>query len=172
MAPRTVKAAFFYLRVLMMLEVLLFGASLLVHLSVLFGTERLYINCGDVLFRGSVFIGISVVAFANDVRWRQQIKTCPSWMWKGALGLGIYSLIAFVQVILSQHKASSDPTFAFSAIPLAFDAIGICVIYSVVAQSVVTSELIKRTLQSVLVLAALGIMFCLSRTTLLHTLTK
>src|SRR5438105_14130591 len=88
------RLAYVYIGALLALQVLLFAASLLLHLSVFIsGPNEAYAKFGPSLFRASVFVGSPLIAFVRNGMWTDQIKSCPKWMWKGALGLGVYSLL-------------------------------------------------------------------------------
>jgi hypothetical protein len=96
--------AYAYVRTLLVLETLLFAASLLLHLSVFItGPNENYARYGLPFFRATVIVGIPVIAFVRDGLWKNQIKSCPKWMWRGTLILGVYALlIAGAQTIFSE----------------------------------------------------------------------
>ncbi len=102
--------AYAYVWLLLVLDSLLFIASCLLHLSVLFGTRSLFAEFGPALFRGTVIVGVPVVAFIKDnFRWRDQVKTCPGWMWNTTFALGVYSLaILCLQVFFPEGPSISD----------------------------------------------------------------
>lgn len=158
-----VRLAQVYVRTLFMVEVLLFAASLLLHLSVfIVGQTQAYAKFGMPLFRATVIIGIPVTAFVVDGNWLNQIKICPKWMWKGSLTIGIYALlITCVQTVFSEG-AFFEQALAVSGLPLGFDAISICVLNSVRRPDYLKqSEIVRRALHSV-VFAALGVIVFLA----------
>ena len=131
-----VRLAYFDVRLFFALESLLVTASLVVHVSLFFmGATPANLKYSSVLFRGAVIVGIPVTAFIKDgVRRIDQIKSCPRWMWKGALILGIYGPLTLVLQLVCFGQGSSfevNPTFMTSGFPLAFEAISICILYAV-----------------------------------------
>ena len=80
-------------------------------------------------------------------------------MWKGALGLGVYSLlIACVQMFFSARPIVEQITI--SGFPLAFDAIFVCILYSVLwADYLQKSELVLRTLESIASVILIVVLF-------------
>src|SRR5271170_6778832 len=127
------RLAYAYVRLLLALELLLLSGSLLVHLSVAIGTNKLYAAYGLILFRGAVIVGIPTVSFVKDsLKWKDQVKSCPEWMWKGSLMLGVYAIfITCLQAIFPAGDSFSEQTLTISGVPLAFEAISFCILYSV-----------------------------------------
>jgi hypothetical protein len=66
------------------------------------GAKEPYLGFGAPLFRAAVVVGLPVFAFIKDsLRRVDQIKSCPKWMWKAALSLGVYVLLtAFLQRVI------------------------------------------------------------------------
>jgi len=87
-----------------------------------------------------------------------QIKSCPTWMWKAALILGVYGLfILCLQAIFPQGTSISDQALTISGFPLGFDAISFCILYSVLRSGYLDkSEVVRRALHSV-IFVALGV---------------
>jgi hypothetical protein len=136
----------------MVMEGLLFTASLLLHVSVLLGERAIYAEYGFILFRCTVVVGIPVVPFIKDgLRWIDQIKSCPKWMWKLVLSLWAYALlIAVFEVIFGQGASFSDRAWSVSGLPFGFDVLCFCVLYSVLVSGYLEkSEIIRRTWTSV-----------------------
>jgi hypothetical protein len=165
------RLTYIYVRSLLVLEVLLFAASLLLHLSVfILGTNEAYAKYGLPLFRGTVIVGVPVIAFAKDGMWKNQIKSCPKWMWKGALILGVYALlIACVQTIFSQGTSFSEQALTVSGFPLGFDAISLCILHSVLwSDYLEKSEVVRRATHSVAFVTLGVIVFLAYRAGYLH----
>jgi hypothetical protein len=155
----SVRLAYAYVRLLLVLELLLFTGSLLLHLSVCMGARKPYAEYGLMLFRGTVIVGVPATAFIKDgLGWMDQIKSCPQWMWKAALILGVYGLfILCLQVVFPEGASISEQTLAVSGFPLGFDAIYLCMLYSVLWPHYLDkSEVSRRALHSV-ILVTLGI---------------
>jgi hypothetical protein len=158
----SVRLAYAYVRLLLVLELLLFTGSLLLHLSVCIGAKRPYAEYGVILFRGMVIVGVPITAFIKDgLGWMGQIKSCPQWMWKAALILGAYGLfILCLQVIVPEGASISDQTLAVSGFPLGFDAIYLCILYSVLSTDYLAkSEVSRRALHSVILITLSVIVF-------------
>jgi hypothetical protein len=149
----TVRFAYAYVSLLLAVESLLFISSLLLHLSVLLGARGLFAESGVFLFRITFIAGISVIAFIKDPPgWTDQLKTCPHWMWKGALTLGLYSLVVLcLQAFFPEGVTFSEQALAVSGFPLGFDAIAFCIIYSVLWSGHLTqSDVAKGAARSLL----------------------
>jgi hypothetical protein len=153
------RLAYAYVGLLLALELLLFVASLLLHVSVLVGAKLPFAECGLILFRGTVIVAVPVAAFIKDgLSWKNQIKSCSKWMWKAALGLWMYGLfISCLQLILVfKGAAPIDMALTLSGVPLGFDAISFCILYSVLGRGYLEkSEVTRRALGSA-ALVALG----------------
>ena len=105
------------------------------------------------MFSGTVVVGIPVTAFIKDgLNWMGQIKSCPKWMWKAALMLGVYGIcLVCLMIILPEGPSLSDQHLTLSGFPLAFDAIFLCVLSSVLWSGYLEeSEVIRRALLSLL----------------------
>jgi hypothetical protein len=127
------------------LEILLFVASLLLHLSVLvIGPNEAYTKYGQSVFRGTVNVGVPITAFVSGT-WRDQIETCPRWMWKGALVLGAYVLLMTCAQMLLSVNVFSEEARMISGFPLPFDAISLCILHSVLWSDYLDkSEVVRR----------------------------
>ena len=148
----TTRIAVAYARVLFLLELLLFSASLLLHMSALLGAKKPFANYGLMLFPGAVIVGLPVMAFVKDsLRWVDQIKSCPKWMWKGALAFGVYGIFTLLlQVIFPEGSSIDDQTLAVSGFPLGFEGISICILYSVLWSGYLEErETVRRALHSI-----------------------
>lgn len=144
--------AYAYVRLLLVLEAMLFAASLLLHVSVLAGATRPSGEYGLLLFRGTVVVGVAATPFIKDgLSWKEQIKRCPRWMWKAALTLGVYALfILCLQTIFTEDVPLLDRgALTVSGFPLAFDAISFCILYSVLRAGYLDKrEIVRRVLIS------------------------
>jgi hypothetical protein len=150
------RLSYVYVRLLFVLEAALFAASVLLHVSLLFHSGDSYAQYAVSLFRYSVVIGLPACAFIKDSGgWVNQIKSCPKWMWKAALTPGVYSLLLLLKTFLSMP--TSDLSLLLPGFPLGFDAINICVLYSVLASGYLDkSMVVSRTLRSLLVVSVIA----------------
>jgi uncharacterized membrane protein len=148
----------------MILEILLFTASLLLHVSVPMGTNQLYEEYGGTLLGAAVIVGIPTSVFiTNSFRWVDQIKTCPKWMWQAALTLGVYALfIACSVAIFSEADSTFGSAFAVSGFPLGMDAICVCILFSALSSGCLNkTEIVRRTGKS-LIFVSLGVVVFLA----------
>ena len=148
----TSRIAVAYVRVLFLLELLLFAASLLLHMSALLGAKKPFANYGLMLFPAAVIVGLPVIAFVKDsLRWVDQIKSCPKWMWKGALAFGVYGVFTLLlQVIFPGGASIDDQTLAVTGFPSGFEAISVCILYSVLWSGYLQKrETVRRALHSI-----------------------
>jgi hypothetical protein len=141
------RLAYAYVRLLLVLELLLFASSLVLHLSVLLGVligvRGPYTEVrGNAVFRLAVLVGIAVAPFVKEsLRWMDQVKTWPGWMWKGALAVGVYGLCT--------------APLSFTALPetgfvLGFEAVSFCILYSVLWRTYLNeSKVINRVAASI-----------------------
>jgi hypothetical protein len=152
------RVAYGYVRVPFALELLHFPASLLLHLSMILGVKAYCSEWAAVLYGvvgGSVLLWGAAVAFTERGGWRHQIESCPRWMWKTALALGVYALCTFLGVSWG---------LPLSSMPMAADAIGICLLYSVLWSGYLDrSKVAKKALHSILFVAVVVTMFLASR---------
>lgn len=148
--------AYAYVRFLLVLEALLFVFSLLLHLNVLLGARGLFAEFGGILFSGTVIVGIPVIAFMKDsLRWMDQLKACPRWMWKIALALATYSLaVLCLQAVFPEGVSFSKQALTISSFPLGFEATSLCILYSVLWSGYLTkSEVVKGAGKSLLMVS-------------------
>jgi hypothetical protein len=75
-------------------------------------------------------------------------------MWKAALTLGVYSFVVLCLQVFSPEGASfSEQALAVSSLPLGFDAMAFCIIYSVLWSGYLTkSDLAKGAGKSLLMI--------------------
>lgn len=148
-------AARAYVVVLFCLEALLFAASLLLNLSVLFGAAEPYTRYGLTVFRAAVIVGIPVFAFIKD-SWTDQIKNSPGWMWKGALGVWVYGVLT-MSLLLFPRLGGWGQAVMMTGFPLGFEAIPCCVLYPVISQRYLTKpEITRRALRSLGMIALMA----------------
>jgi len=52
-----------------------------------------------------------VPIFSKDyLRWMDQVKACPKWLWKSAVGVALYSMSTFVVLMFSGDMALCNYT--------------------------------------------------------------
>ena len=144
-----------YVYFLLVLEMLLLAASFSLHVYVFAGGKGLYADCGSMLFRGAVAMGFPVTPFVKDsFRWVAQIKSCPKWMWRAALTLGVYGLYLGLLTLIFESASSSGNALTLSGVPLGFEAISVCILYSVLREGYrEKSEVVRRVRYSIILVA-------------------
>ncbi len=165
------RCAYVYVRLLLALTVLLFVSSLALHVSVLMGRGELYTRFGQMLFGGTVIVGIPITLFEKNRNfWKNEFKICPSWLRGAVVTFAAYGLgVLFLQLIVFPDEDPFQQAFAVSAIPLSFDSILLCILYAVVwSGSVDESELVRRARNSVIAAALTGVVFLAYRAGYLH----
>jgi hypothetical protein len=148
------------------LEALLFTSSLFLHVSVIIGAKKPFAQFGGILSTGTVIVGILAAAFVKDgLRWTDQIKTCPGWMWRAALAIGAYDIVVLcAEAVFPEGHSFSEQTLTLSGFPLGFDAISLCILYSVLRSGYLTkSEVAKRIRNTLLLLAYVLVTFLVYR---------
>ena len=151
-----------YVRLLLAIGILLLSLSFLLHINVLMGVKALPDGLGRVLWFATIIFNGSVTAFIKEsVKWKDQIKSCPAWMRRAALTLAAYSLaVACLQVLFADGTSFFDVPVAPSGIPLGFDAISLCILYSVsYAGYLDNHEVIRATKSSLGITAVVLVIF-------------
>jgi hypothetical protein len=143
-----VKIARTYVVVLFLIDLMLLAASLLVHISVWLGMQQLYTKLGLALLVGALIANFVVLCLAKERNvWKNEFKACPAWVRGLAIAFGCYGLgVAIFQTVLLPNAGGPDDPLTVSAIPLAFEALSLTVLYSVLwAGSLPQAELLRRT---------------------------
>ena len=142
---------------------LLFGSSLLLHLAAFLDRRDLIAAFGLTLFRFTVIAAIASMPFVEDsLKWVQQIKKCPKWMWRTALGLGIYviAMTCLQMFVFPQDPSLNDQTLVLSGFPLGFQAIAICILHSVLwSDTLGREEFARRAGRSVAMVVLIMVVF-------------
>jgi hypothetical protein len=143
--------AILYVKVLFLSEFILFVLSLVLHSCAIARPERLDEHYEVILFQAVVLLGIVILPFVKDsLRWKDQIKTCPKWMWRSSLVLGLYGLLISCLEVLFSGRSFFDLHLSTTGFPLGFEAVGLCILYSVLHRNYLEkSELLKRSLISI-----------------------
>jgi hypothetical protein len=166
--PMIARLAYTYVGFLFLMQMLLFTASLLLHATVFIaGPQKIYAEYALMLFRAGVVVGIPVCAFLKDgLRWMDQIKSCPKWMWRAALAIGLYSLLTF---FFPQNASLSESPLILSGFPLGFEATGLCVLYSVLWSGYLEKPVVvRRALHSIIIVAVVATVILAYRAGYLH----
>jgi hypothetical protein len=143
-----------YVRLLLVVEGLLFVALVVLHVGMFFlGVDPRFERYTHDLFVAGVLVGICAVAFVeNSLKWMAQIKRCPKWMWRTALGTGIYAMSLVLVLWIVSHHSPVNP-IAFSAYGAAFAAISFCLLFPVVAREMFDhSQVVERSRNSLIII--------------------
>jgi hypothetical protein len=146
-----------YVRFLLALAILLFAAVLVLHVKVLIGATNTDADYGKMLILGNLTALFPIFFFPKDRNiWQNEFKSCPRWMRIAVVILAVYGLVVcFLGVIIVPvgNPVQGDG-LSLSAFFLGFDAISICIPYSVIwTAPLEQSELIRRTRNSVIAVA-------------------
>ena len=141
-----------YVRTLFVIEVLLFASSLLLHVAELVWVNKpiRFEHCSVMLFAATWMMGFAITPFRKRSNWEwvNEIKQCPEWMWKGALGFGIYTFVVAGTALLNGARPGSETISAFL---IAFNAISGCLIYSTICSEPTEKfTLIRQTRNSLI----------------------
>jgi hypothetical protein len=144
-----VRVAAGYARLLFAVTALLFGSTLAYHISILAGADVPYPGVGRPLILLNFLAGPAMVAMSKERNiWKNEFKSCPAWMQKAVVGFCIYGIVGIVAGLLTSGAVPNEAMPA-SAFFIGFDAIGVCVLYSVLwANPVENAELKKRVRNS------------------------
>jgi hypothetical protein len=146
-----VRIAAGYARLLFAITALLFGLTLAYHIGILVRAEIPYAEVGRPLIFLNFLACPAMVAMSKERNiWKNEFKSCPAWMRKAVAGFCIYGIVGMVASLVANDAV---PSYAMpaSAFFIGFDAIGVCVLYSVVwADPLESTELKKRARNSVI----------------------
>jgi hypothetical protein len=142
-----VKIARAYVAVLFLIDLTLLAASLVLHVSVWLGSRQLYAQSGLAVLVGALIVNFVVLCLAKERNvWKNEFKACPRWVRGMAIAFGCYGFgVAIFQTVLLPNAGGPDAPFTVSAIPLAFEALSLTVLYSVLwTGSLSQAELPRR----------------------------
>jgi hypothetical protein len=148
------KLARIYVAVLFVIELLILGATSLLHVSVWVGKWQLFAQSGQALLVGALLACFVTAFLAKDRNvWKNEFKSCPMWVRVLTVAVGIYGLvIAFSETVLFPATGDSEGFLAVSAMTLGLDSMSLCILYSVLwARPVQEAELIRRSRTSFIV---------------------
>jgi hypothetical protein len=146
-----VKIARVYVVVLFLVDLTLLATSLLLHVSVWLGARQLYARLGLTVLVAALVVNFVVLFLAKERNvWKNEFKACPRWVQGMAIAFGSYGFgVAIFQTVLLPNAGGPDDPFTVSAIPLAFEALSLTVLYSVLwAGSLPQAELPRKTATS------------------------
>jgi hypothetical protein len=137
-----------YVRSILVIELLVLGFAVLLHVSVLMGAEKAFDAFGKPLLYCAFAITIPAVGLAKERNvWKNEFKNCPKWLRIATVILTVYGgLVASAQVMFFSDGGAFDsqPLFA-SAVPLFLGPVPLCIPHSLLWASPVTgAELMKR----------------------------
>lgn len=160
------RLAYLYVGLLLGLAVLLASLSVALNLAVLFGADRLYAQCGRVLFFSAFGMMLPVVFLAREKNvWKNEFTLCPRWLRIATVAFIVYGVAAatYGAIFSPDGLAIESNALSGSALPLAFEALALCVLYPVLRSgSVHADELVRRVRNSSIALAA-GVAYLLGR---------
>jgi hypothetical protein len=135
--------AYAYARILLVLTAILFALALVLHLGVLFHVNQSWLKFIPWMFHLIVFVNLLVTPFLRDhLRWMDQVKACPKWLWKSALGAALYSFSTFVVLMFSGNMSLWN--YASTGFPLGFDALCFCIIYAAICKNYLSGPEVSR----------------------------
>lgn len=143
-----VKIARAYVGVLFVVDMALLATSLVLHFSVWLGARQFYAQSGLTLLVGTLIVNFVVLCLAKERNvWKNEFKACPRWVRGMAIAFGCYGFgVAIFHTVLLPNAGGPDDPFTVSAIPLAFEALSLTVLYSVLwTGSLSQAELPRKT---------------------------
>jgi hypothetical protein len=146
-----------YVGCLFALELLLFALSLLLHVSVLLGANRLFAEYGKPLLYCAFVAAVPAFGLPKDRNvWKNEFKDCPIWLRTAALIFAVYGFaVGPVQVMFSSNGGSfEDQRLFVSGVPLFLESMPLCILYSLLwAAPLSKPELVRRVRISLILLA-------------------
>ncbi len=162
-----------YTRFLFALLILLSILTLVIHIGVLIGANEHYTVSINILFIGNLFVLFPIFSLAKDRNiWGNEFKSCPRWMQIAVVIFAVYGLVvSFIGVVIVRGGGLPfrEGTLPISAFFVGFDAISMCIPYSLLwASPIEQSELIRRARISVIAATLAVIVFSVYRAGYLH----
>ncbi len=141
-----VKAARFYVLCLFIIVLFLLVISLFVHVGA-WVDESLYVKTGGHILIGALFTNFVVFCLARKESFtRNEFTTSPIWLRVSAIIFVCYGFgVAAWRTVLCSSCGSPDDPLTISAVPFAFEAMSMIVLYSVLwGGSLGATELQKK----------------------------
>jgi sterol desaturase/sphingolipid hydroxylase (fatty acid hydroxylase superfamily) len=146
-----------YVRCLFAFEMLLFVMSLLLYVSVLFGSNRLVAEYGKPLLYCAFVVSVPAFSLAKEKNVRKnEFNSCPRWLRMATLIFMIIGIVvAPVQAMFSSSGDSFEEQPLFiSGVPFFLESMSLCILYSLLwAGPVSAPQLVKRVRISIIALA-------------------
>jgi hypothetical protein len=151
------RLAYWYVRCLFVVELLLFVSFVLVHVCVLWGATDVVTKVAEFSFYCGVFAMVPAVGLAKDKNvWHNEFRECPKWLQVSTLVVTIYGfvVVATQTILFSEGQPLDSMPLLASAVPLFLDSIPLCIFYSLLWASPVSGAEITRRVRVSLVAAA------------------
>lgn len=153
-----------YVLLLFMVDLMLLATSLVVHAGAWMRKSPLYDKAGMLVLVCALFLNFVVLCLAKERNvWKNEFRACPVWLRVVAIVFGCYGFgVAITQTIL--RSDGPDSPLTVSAVPLAFEALSLTVLYSVLWRgSLGASELRRRAGISLAVVSAVVALLLVNR---------
>lgn len=147
------KIARAYVIIIAAAELLLHVASLVMNGVFWVGWLSLPEQYGLSLCLASVLVGIPIMFLPKDrAVWTREFKRCPIWLRRWSLASGTYGIVVAFGVPLLKPTANSFNEIAMQvALPLAFDAMPLFIVYAIIKYDWRSTDTVKRSLLSLTV---------------------
>jgi len=146
-----------YVGCLFALELLLFALSLILHVSVLLGVNRLFVQYGKPLLYWAFVAAVPAFGLPEDRNvWKNEFKACPIWLRTTTLIFSVYGFVVGpVQAMFSSNGGSfEDQRLFVSGVPFFLESMPLCILYSLLwAAPLGEPELVRRVRISLIMLA-------------------
>jgi hypothetical protein len=138
-----------YVAFLFVLQLLLLGASVLLHIySWLWPPDRLA-QVGDEVLLGSLLLVVISAFLAKEKNiWKNEFKSCPIWLRALGISFGVYGMLAALcrTALFPSSGGPEDDLLTISAMSLSFNAIFVCIPYAILwTGSVPVVDIIRRS---------------------------
>jgi len=160
------KCARAYVVALLVAERLLVASSLLPQMRFLIGAHPLGAEYGQALLVGSLKAGLPVACFAKNNRIvKNELKSYPNWLRGMVIAFCVYGFaVMFIRTASFFNPGLPMDTLAVGGFTLGFDALWLCVPYSVLRSGAISeAEFINRSRISSIVAILATAIFIASR---------
>jgi hypothetical protein len=151
------RLAYVYIRLLLALDLLLISLSIVLSVSALLGSERLYGTVGKIVFFSAFGLVIPVSFLVKDRNvWKNEFRVCPRWLKIAVVTLLLYGgAVTSIQLIFwGSGPDIESNSLSSSSLPLAFEAMPLAILYSLLwSRSVSEEEISNRVRNSAIALA-------------------
>jgi len=165
-----IRVAYLYVGCLFALGVVLLFISLLIEANIVTVSGTALFSSGNLPFFIAFAIGASAIALAKERNiWRNEFRNYPKWMRVASVLISTSGFLACTLTVLANEDSPRSQLLLGAGFAVFSEPIALCVLYSLLWASPVTdSELLKRTVVSLIALMVCVLFIVSSMTGIFH----